>query len=648
MSTTGNITYDSDTYSFRGWSTSNASNAGISIAANGNYTGHKNVTYYASYQRTITITKYTKNSSNGGTYGSSSGTGTYGSLSNTATGTAYVSYKNDLTNATINVGTTSSVTDNNITYTFRGWSTSNTANATISIAANGSYTGHKNTTYYASYQATLSLSYNVNGGNSQNIAATTGIKYMSYSGSVINPTVTLTSTKPTRDDYNFEAWYSLSNGGTKIGTAGTSYTLTANKTVYAHWSIINYTISYNLRSGSVSVANPTSYNHTTTTFTLRNPTRNGYTFAGWTGSNDLASGLSSYTTNSPFYASSRDHIAGDAFNVTPGATYRIFITAKRTAGELPIQGGIWYTSYTSGTPYDGFEGNYVYCEDLGNGWARYYKDVKVPSGKTQGKLYMQLDQDGTGGSTSYQIADMSATYNPTSVSIATGSRGNKSFTANWRKNNYTVTYNYNGNGQANATATVSSGSSTILKTPNLNLGKKFSGWYTPYGTNVGTVNASYTPTSDITLTAKWETSKYYKTLSAGAVTLRVWRVSSTSSNLTLLRNYYSTNGGNTYIAFFKRINDQSSQAGGPWCNMVMVSNKKENVSYNSENISPSYKDSFNSEGSFEVDGITFYYSGDSFSTRDEYYTYDGFAALSTTYKTILDAAKAMIEDSRYN
>ena len=47
-------------------------------------------------------------------------------------------------------------------------------------------------------------------------------------------------------------------------------------------------------------------------------------------------------------------------------------------------------------------------------------------------------------------------------------------------------------------------------------------------------------------------------------------------------------------------------------------------------------------------GITFYYSGDSFSTIDEYYTYDGFAALSTTYKTTLDAAKAMIEDSRYN
>ena len=80
----------------------------------------------------------------------------------------------------------------------------------------------------------------------------------------------------------------------------------------------------------------------------------------------------------------------------------------------------------------------------------------------------------------------------------------------------------------------------------------------------------------------------------------------------------------------------------------MVSNKKENVSYNSENISPSYKDSFNSEGSFEVDGITFYYSGNSYSTIDEYYTYDGFAALSTTYKTTLDAAKAMIEDSRYN
>ena len=48
-------------------------------------------------------------------------------------------------------------------------------------------------------------------------------------------------------------------------------------------SLVTYTISYTLNSGTVATANPTSYNITSNAITLNNPTRTGYTFAGWTG-----------------------------------------------------------------------------------------------------------------------------------------------------------------------------------------------------------------------------------------------------------------------------------------------------------------------------------------------------------------------------
>lgn len=58
-----------------------------------------------------------------------------------------------------------------------------------------------------------------------------------------------------------------------------------NLDLYAIWTPINYTISYDLNGGAVAVSNPTGYNIETPTFTLNNPVRLGYVFVGWTGSN---------------------------------------------------------------------------------------------------------------------------------------------------------------------------------------------------------------------------------------------------------------------------------------------------------------------------------------------------------------------------
>ncbi len=46
----------------------------------------------------------------------------------------------------------------------------------------------------------------------------------------------------------------------------------------------DYNITYTLNGGTATPANPATYNYSTPTFTLTNPARAGYTFNGWTGS----------------------------------------------------------------------------------------------------------------------------------------------------------------------------------------------------------------------------------------------------------------------------------------------------------------------------------------------------------------------------
>ena len=80
----------------------------------------------------------------------------------------------------------------------------------------------------------------------------------------------------------------VTKGGTKYYNDAGQSVFPYNKdvrTLYAHKMISNYNITYDLAGGTVSIANPISYSSSGETFTLNNPTKNGYTFTGWTGSN---------------------------------------------------------------------------------------------------------------------------------------------------------------------------------------------------------------------------------------------------------------------------------------------------------------------------------------------------------------------------
>ncbi len=113
-------------------------------------------------------------------------------------------------------------------------------------------------------------------------------------------TLTLSSTTPTRTGYTFNGWNTAVGGGGTPYAAGGSLTLsTVDVILYAQWTPIQYTISYNLNGGSGTAPASVNVNYAATaTVTSTVPTRTGFWFNGW---NTAANGSgSAYASNGTF------------------------------------------------------------------------------------------------------------------------------------------------------------------------------------------------------------------------------------------------------------------------------------------------------------------------------------------------------------
>ena len=161
-------------------------------------------------------------------------------------------------------------------YTFNGWNT-NSGGTGTNYAAGANYTANASVTLYAKWTAnkyTVTLDQQSGSGGSSSVQATFDANMPA-------------ATMPTRTGYTFQGYYDATSGGTLYynadGTSARTWNKTAAATLYARWTLINYTISYVLNGGTAT--NPTSYNVETATFTLNNPSKDHSDFLGWTGSN---------------------------------------------------------------------------------------------------------------------------------------------------------------------------------------------------------------------------------------------------------------------------------------------------------------------------------------------------------------------------
>ena len=208
--------------------------------------------------------------------------------------------------------------------------------------------------------------------------------------------LTLSSAEPTRDYYTFKGWSTDEDATAKEYDPSGTYSENDDATLYAVWDPDDYSIGYSLDGGTVTTANPTTYNVETETFTLNNPTKKGYTFTGWTGSN--------------------------------GSTPQTSVTIEKGShGDL---------SYTANWTKDSYTISYTLNGGTATGNPISYEvDTATFTLNNPARDYFTFK--------GWSGTDLTGDTN-TEVTVETGSTGNREYTANWTPIDYTITYELGG------------------------------------------------------------------------------------------------------------------------------------------------------------------------------------------------------------
>ncbi len=349
-----------------------------------------------------------------------------------------------------------------------------------------------------------------------------------------------------RSGYIFDGWYTAVVGGTYVGTTNSLYTPSSTITLYARWSIITYSITWNAFGGTVNANGQSTYVtpvNAGSSITAPGATRQHYDLAYWR--SPLAGG-------DPTIVS-----AGNSYTPTSDIEFYAIWTIKQYTVDFSEAGGSLVTDRTvdatsvitlptttrSGFTFDGWYTAAVGGTFVGSGGSQYTVNASITlyarwtaiqytvSWLANGGSVSPTSSSGTLGSVINPVptptrADHTFLYWRDSTSAFNFSyqinpggswtiNGNISFYAWWSINQYTVTYNANGGSVSPTSSTVNAGSSVTLPTPTRS-GFTFDGWYTATtgGSFVGNGGSSYTPSSSVTIYARWSTVQYTITWNA--------------------------------------------------------------------------------------------------------------------------------------
>jgi len=223
--------------------------------------------------------------------------------------------------------------------------------------------------------ADYTISYNVNGGvgTIANETATGGSTFTLNAGTLFSFT-----------GYTLNKWNTASDGsGTDyaLGYVFETYTLEEGLTLYAQWTAVEYTITYNGITGATHT-NPATYTILTPTITLSAGEKTGFTFGGWYSEEELSNAITTIalgsTGNKTLYAKFTANTYTVSYNNNTGtgtisngtATYgQSFTTSDGTGFTAPAGYGVishWNTSAdNTGTTYqDGVAFTYTLTANL--------------------------------------------------------------------------------------------------------------------------------------------------------------------------------------------------------------------------------------------------------------------------------------------
>ena len=169
----------------------------------------------------------------------------------------------------------------------------------------------------------------------------------------------LASIQPTREGYTFAGWYEDSSFSGSPFNFNAS--VSANKTLYAKWELVNYGVNYVMNGGTNNPNNPTSVNVESVSVNLQEPTKPGSRFLGWYSDSSFTTPISAVpgnrTSSISIYAKWLDPITV-TFNVGGGSAIP---SVSNLPGEVltqpadPTRNGYtfagWFTNSSFSTPY---------------------------------------------------------------------------------------------------------------------------------------------------------------------------------------------------------------------------------------------------------------------------------------------------------
>ena len=178
-------------------------------------------------------------------------------------------------------------------YTFAGWNTLSGGGG-VAYSNGATYSFAADMTLYAQWTPMIShtVIFNSNGG--------TG----SMSNQIASSPTILTSNSFTRVGYNFLGWNTVSGGGGTSYSDGSTYSFSADITLYAQWTPVvvgSYTVTFAPNGGTGSMSHQVA--SSPTALTLNAFTRAGYTFTNW---NTVSGGGGTSYSNGAIYAFGTD------------------------------------------------------------------------------------------------------------------------------------------------------------------------------------------------------------------------------------------------------------------------------------------------------------------------------------------------------
>lgn len=283
-------------YNFKGWSTSSTATS-ATYSAGGKYTSNSNATLYAVWELKTYTVSY---NANGGSGAPSNQTKSYGV---------------DLT--------LSSTVPTRTGYTFQGWATSSTGS--VAYAAGSKYTSNSAITLYAVWEIIVyTISYDANTGSGAPASQTKNH----------GATLTLSSTIPTKEGYEFIGWGTSASATAASYSAGGSFTGNANTTLYAIWSLIVVcSIAYDANGGENAPESQLHEEDTVSTLSSVMPTRDKYSFSGW--SLDSSATKATYLSGGKYV--NNDFVNGDVITLYAVWT-RIYNVNVRVPSGKDIKG----------------------------------------------------------------------------------------------------------------------------------------------------------------------------------------------------------------------------------------------------------------------------------------------------------------------